>query len=640
MRVRDLHERAVGDERVWIEPYERAASRDRAPQVAVDEKEVPAGLVRLLDDAALEGVAARKLEDVGDAAKPLVGLRLRVFLKADVLEDRAPLAQELRFEEELLRLDVRLVRVRDDRLGFGRAADERNGGNAAHDGLRAFKVLHVLVFRDDAVFRKDVYLAGGQLRGRLVRAFRHETRHEAPLEEPRTAIGLDERHRGFGAREPRRVGCGRRRLGLARRGLGALAVLCLDDDRRLVRPRRHVEVAVAQMDERRLVDEQAADALAFRAVEEGQHGGRHHLCVGIDLGVGIALLVVGVDIDDFDGLRTLDGQHAVVRLRGLLARAHRGDEVAVAASECDELGLLRVAGAALEPDKALFAERGEHGEVLVPDVREDALPGLDENRLVAARRLGHGGSHHLEGLGRAGPAPGFEVYLPDHEIGVVRERARRVVVREASENHDGLPALALREVQLALQQHRLGAELGALGLLCLPELGKRLVEDALFDVAATELQGRAETGLRRRIHALHGLEHADRALVLLLLEEIHRALDHSLRPGLGQLRGLGAGLGFLGGVCGGVCGRQGVAERGAQRRNCQHQCSFHRLVLQILTLLRSSLRRQSLLRDAQAPDGPGTIRPTSSIRDATGDGGRGLSPCPSRRPVRGTGPAL
>ena len=143
-------------------------------------------------------------------------------------------------------------------------------------------MLHVLVFRDDAVFRKDVYLAGGQLRGRLVRAFRHETRHEAPLEEPRAPFRLDEGHRDLGAREPRRVRRGRRSLSLARRRLGAFAVLGLHDDRRLVWVCRDVEVAVPQVDERRLVDEHAADALALSAVEEGKDCGRHNLCACID----------------------------------------------------------------------------------------------------------------------------------------------------------------------------------------------------------------------------------------------------------------------------------------------------------------------------------------------------------------------
>ena len=120
---------------------------------------------------------------------------------------------------------------------------------------------------------------------------------------------------------------------------------------------------------------------------------------------------------------------------------------------------------------------------------EDALPGLDEDGVVRLHcAFGDGGADHLEGLGSTGPAPGLEVDLPDREVCVVRERARRVVVRQAAEDHHGLAALALREMELALQEHRLRAELGVVRLFRLLELGERLVEDALVGVVPAELE--------------------------------------------------------------------------------------------------------------------------------------------------------
>ena len=383
--------------------------------------------------------------------------------------------------------------------------------------------------------------------------------------------GLGELDLGGGAGDPGGVGVGRRGRD-AFGDFGALAVLGGDGDLDLVGLGAHVAVEVAEADEGGLIDEDAADALALRAVHEGERGG------GDDLGVGGAGLVdgavlgVAVHIDDGDVVGALDGELAVIGLSGIGRGDDGGEEVAVAAAEADELGLLLVARLGGDLDIGGLAEGGEDGEVLVRDVDVDALPRLDEDHGVGGVVFGDGGADHLVRLGGAGPPAGVEVDLADEEEGVVREEARRVVLRDAAENHGGVTGLAAGELALALEEERLGLELAVRGAEGLAEVGDGLVELALVDLIAAELKVGVEARGGVGEHLRDGLQHADGAVLLVVLEEFLRVLDHALGAGLDLLGRAGVVLLLRGGLLLGERGGGRDAKGGgeSQCQTCVH----------------------------------------------------------------------
>jgi len=81
-----------------------------------------------------------------------------------------------------------------------------------------------------------------------------------------------------------------------------------------------------------------------------------------------------------------------------------------------------------------------------------ALARLGENDLIRAPRGRHGRTDHLESLAGARPTSRLEVDLPDLEERIVRVVARGEVLRQAAEGHRGFAGLALREIEVALQQ--------------------------------------------------------------------------------------------------------------------------------------------------------------------------------------------
>ncbi len=549
--VRNLHEGAVREEGIREAADEGVASRDGPAEVVLDEEEVPAGFVGFFEDGALESIMVRKFEDVRDAAQAFIRFHASVFLQADILEDGAPLIEELSFENELLGLDRGLGRVSDDGLRFGRATDEDEDVRQASGRGSAIEVLFVEVFGLDAFIHANRDFAFGKFCRGGIRVRGKKARDDAADEDAGARTRFGQGHFLFGAGEPRGVRRGRRGDSFARRRLGALAILSLEDDFGRVGLVGLIEVKVAQLEESGLVDKDAADALTLGTIFEGKDRGRNDVGVRDELAIDFARFGVGVDVGRFNRFGAVDGQDAIARLGICRGRFDGGEEVTIAATIRNELGFFAVARFARKFDVSFIAEGREDGEVLIMDIDVNALARFGADDGVGKEfRFRDSGADHLIGFGGTGPTACFEVNLADEEVGVIREGARGVALNEAAQGHDGFGWRAFGDLHAAEEEERFSLDVWAFRIEGLAEFCRGAIEVALVGEIAAKFHGGIEAGLGIGVHTNDGFEHANRAFVFFRFEEGESVLDHTLGTGFDLLRvatiGRGTFCGWLG----------------------------------------------------------------------------------------------